>query len=77
MKAADDGIPGTVAAIEEIQLYLLDENGMRRNIDFWNLIEETLGTSISRADLQISEGRDGEIFITSRQDGVIRILGSE
>ena len=77
MKAADDGIPGTVAAIEEIQLCLLDENGMRRNIDFWNLIEETLGTSISRADLQISEGRDGEIFITSRQDGVIRILGSE
>ena len=77
LKAADDGIPGTVAAIEEIQLYLLDENGMRRNIDFWNLIEETLGTSISRADLQISEGRDGEIFITSRQDGVIRILGSE
>jgi len=77
MKAADDGIPETVAEIEEIQLYQIDEYGNRRNIDFWNLIEQTLGTSISRADLQISEGFDGEIFITSRQDGVIRVLGSE
>jgi hypothetical protein len=77
MKAADDGIPETVAAIEEIQLYQLDANGNRRNVEFWDLVEESLGSSISRADLQISEGRDGEIFITSRQDGMIRVLGSE
>jgi len=76
LKAADDGIPSTVAAIEEIQLYQVDANGVRSDVDFWALIEAVKGESISRADLQISEGRDGVIFITSRQDGVIRVLGS-
>jgi hypothetical protein len=27
-----------------------------------------------RADLHISQSRDGELFITSRQDGTIRML---
>ena len=29
---------------------------------------------MTRADLHISRSRDGELFITSRQDGVIRML---
>ena len=74
MKAADDGIPQTVAPIEEIQLYVRDAAGNPRDVTLKELVEETLGTTITRADLHISQSRDGEIFITSRQDGVIRML---
>ena len=76
MKAADDGIPETVAAIEEIQLYVRNADGSTRDITLWELVEETMDRTVIRADLQISEGRDGEIFITSRQDGFIRMLGA-
>jgi hypothetical protein len=33
-----------------------------------------MGATITRADLHISRSRDGELFVTSRQDGVIRML---
>ena len=74
MKRADDGIPQTVAPIEEIQLYVRDANGSRVNVSLQELIDRTMGTKITRADLHISRSRDGELFITSRQDGVIRML---
>ena len=74
MKAADDGIPGTVAPVEEIQLFVRDASGNRRDVTLWELIEETLGSPVERADLHIGQSRDGEIFVTSRQDGVIRML---
>ena len=77
MKAADDGIPGTVAPIEEIQLFVRDADGAPRDVTLWELIEEAMGTTIGRADLHISEGGDGELFITSRQDGIIRVLTAE
>ena len=76
LKAADDGIPETVAGIEEIQLYVRNADGSTRDVTLWRLVEETMGRTVTRADLQVSEGRDGEIFITSRQDGVIRMLGA-
>ena len=38
------------------------------------LVDLTMGASISRADLHISETRDGELLLTSRQDGTIRML---
>ena len=34
----------------------------------------TMGAKIPRADLHISRTRDGELLITSRQDGMIRML---
>jgi glucose/sorbosone dehydrogenase len=74
LKKADDGIPQTVAPIEEIQLYTVDANGTRTNVTLQELIDRTMGAKISRADLHIGRGRDGELFITSRQDGVIRML---
>ncbi len=37
-------------------------------------IEKTTDRSVARADLRISRGRDGELFLTSRQDGMIRVL---
>jgi len=77
MKAADDGIPKTVAPVEEVQLYVRDASGNRTYFSFTELIEATLGAAVPRADMLISQSRDGEIFITSRQDGTIRMLGPD
>ena len=35
------------------------------------------GAAVTRADLHISTSRDGELFVTSRQDGMIRMLVPE
>ena len=74
MKKADDGIPQTVAPVEEIQLYVRDASGKQIYVTLRELIEKTMGATVARADLFISRGRDGELFITSRQDGMIRML---
>jgi hypothetical protein len=74
MKKADDGIPQTVAPIEEIQLYVRDSAGNRVDVSLQELVDRTMETKLPRADLHISRSRDGELFITSRQDGTIRML---
>jgi hypothetical protein len=74
MKAADDGIPATVAPIEEIQLYVVRENGNRVYVAFRDLIERANGATAARADMHLSRSRDGEVLITSRQDGWIRMF---
>lgn len=74
LKKADDGIPQTVAPIEEIQLYIRDASGKRQDLSLQELINKTMGATIARADLHLSRSRDGEIFVTSRQDGMIRML---
>ena len=74
MKGADDGVPDTVALVEEVQLYVRDANGNRRDVTFLDLVEETNGERPARADLHISQSRDGELFLTSRQDGTVRML---
>jgi hypothetical protein len=74
LKKADDGVPRTVAPIEEIQLFVRDANGTRTDVTFQGLVEKTMGTKLTRADLHISRGRDGELLVTSRQDGMIRML---
>jgi hypothetical protein len=74
MKKADDGIPRTVAPIEEVQLYEWDAGGNRVNVSLQELIDRKMGSKIARADLFISQTRDGELLITSRQDGTIRML---
>ncbi len=74
MKKADDGIPRTVAPIEEVQLYERDAGGNRVDVSLQELINRKMGAKIARADLFISQTRDGELLITSRQDGSIRML---
>ncbi len=74
VKAADDGIPRTVAPVEEIQLYTRNSHGERVNVTFRELVERANGATARRADLHLSRSRDGEIFLTSRQDGMIRML---
>jgi hypothetical protein len=77
MKKADDGIPSTVAPIEEIQLYVRDAGGSRTDVTLHQLVEKMMGTTLTRTDLHIGRSRDGELFITSRQDGTIRMLVPE
>lgn len=74
MKRADDGIPETVAPIEEIQLYVRTASGNRVGVSMRELVDQTMGAGISRVDLHISRTRDGELLLTSRQDGMIRML---
>jgi len=74
MKKADDGIPETVAPVEELQLYVKGPNGNRVYVTLRDLVEKTMGAGMTRADLHIGRSRDGELFITSRQDGMIRML---
>jgi hypothetical protein len=74
MKKADDGVPQTVAPVEEIQLYTQDADGRRTYVSLRELVEKTMGASMTRADLHISRSGDGELFVTSRQDGMIRML---
>jgi hypothetical protein len=74
LKAADDGVPRTVAPIEEIQLYVRDASGRRVEVAFQDLVERSNGEASPRADLHLSQSADGEIFLTSRQDGTIRML---
>jgi hypothetical protein len=74
LKKADDGVPQTVAPIEEIQLFVRDAGGKRTDVTLQELIAATLGAAAPRADLHLGRSRDGEIFVTSRQDGMIRML---
>ena len=66
-----------MAPIEEIQLYMRDAGGNRVNVSLQELINRTMGATISRADLHISRTADGELLLTSRQDGMIRMLVPE
>jgi hypothetical protein len=74
LKAADDGIPNTVAPIEEIQLYTRDAGGNRVLVTLRELIERTNGERPTRADMHLNRSAEGEIFVTTRQDGMIRML---
>ena len=74
LKKADDGVPQTVAPIEEIQLYVRGAGGGRDYVSFRDLVERVMGSSVTRADLQLSRTGDGELLLTSRQDGMIRML---
>ena len=74
LKNADDGIPQTVAPIEEIQLYVRDASGNRVGVSMRELVDQAMGGSIARVDLHISRTGDGELLLTSRQDGTIRML---
>ena len=71
LKKADDGIPRTVAPVEEVQLFVRDASGTH-DVTLRELESKTMGTEVTRADLQISVAGDGEIFLTTRQDGMIR-----
>jgi hypothetical protein len=77
LKKADDGIPQTVAAIEEIQLYVRDAAGSPMGVSMRELVDRAMGGSISRVDLHIARTGDGELLLTSRQDGMIRALSGD
>ena len=75
LKKADDGVPETVAPIEEIQFQVRDASGSRVNVTFQELVNRTMGATLTRSDLHLALTRDGELLVTSRQDGWIRVVG--
>jgi hypothetical protein len=74
MKQAAEGAPRNTAPVEEVQLYERDAAGNRVDVSLQELINRKMGDKITRSDLFISQTRDGELLITSRQDGTIRML---
>ncbi|HZL95477.1 MAG TPA: PQQ-dependent sugar dehydrogenase, partial [Vicinamibacterales bacterium] len=64
LKKADDGVPQTVAPVQEIQLYVRDASGNRTDVSLPELVTKAMGTKLPRADLHISQSRDGELFVT-------------
>jgi hypothetical protein len=74
MKKADDGIPSTTAPVEEIQLMVPGAHEQQVHVSFRELVERSRGATMARADLHIGQSGDGEILVTSRQDGTIRML---
>ena len=76
MKKADDGIPPTVAPVEEIQLVTCAAaSGKRVHVVAPRAGRARRRARRWRAPTCTSAGaRDGELFVTSRQDGMIRML---
>jgi hypothetical protein len=74
MFASDIGMNHIEAPIEEVQLYVRNAAGDRVYVTLRELIEQARGATMARADLHVGISRDGELFITSRQDGTIRML---
>ena len=52
----------------------LTRHGNQVDVSLQELVNQKMGAKIARADLFISRTRDGELLVTSRQDGVIRML---
>lgn len=63
--------------IDQLQLYVRNTAGDRVYVTLRELIEQTRGATMTRADLHLGISRDGELFVTSRQDGTIRVLVPE
>ena len=51
-----------------------DSDARRNGVSMKELVDQKMGTSLPRVDLHISRTGDGELLLTSRQDGVIRML---
>ena len=58
LKKADDGVPRTVAPIEEVQLYVRDAAGKRVDVSLRDLIDQKMGAKIARADLFLTRFAD-------------------
>src|SRR5207344_3172937 len=61
---------------DSIRRILLNDNGMTKT--FLQVIKEKNiaqgKTPAARADLRFAEGPDGQIFLTNKRDGIIRVL---
>jgi hypothetical protein len=63
-----------VASVEEIQSYVRDAGGAKHKATLKDLAKKAQSASVMRLESQLARTRDGEIFVTSRQDGTIRML---
>ena len=60
---------------QEIQLYMRDASGNRTDVSLPEMITKVMEPELpSGPTCTFSQSRDGELFVTSRQDGWIRML---
>jgi hypothetical protein len=57
-------------------LFVRDATGNTTDVSLQQLVDKLMGPR-PRVDLQLSQAANGELYLTSRQDGMIRTLGSE
>ena len=70
MLAAADGDPATTAQIYELNL---EHDGQPATL--LEVVADALGLgSVSRTDLRFGQDADGEIYVTTKQDGFVRKL---
>ena len=74
LKKADDGIPQTVARIEEIQLYMRDASGNRIGCRCGNSSNERWGRAFLESTCTSADLAMASCCSPRRQDGVIRML---
>ena len=75
MKLLSGGWRGKVARMAETGTARLLVASNRGPLSVKELAEKKMGgATLARADLHISRTRDGELLLTSRQDGMIRML---
>ena len=67
-------VSGDKGSAESSRSYERSADGRRVYTSLRELVERTRGATMARADLHLGLSRDGEIFVTSRQDGTIRML---
>jgi hypothetical protein len=67
--AADDGSPATTAQVYELTLVY---QGAETTL--LDLVRDTLGLNVNRVDMRFGTDAEGEIYITTKQDGFVRRL---
>ena len=71
--AADDSDPTTMATVRELNLLRDGEP-----VNLLELVADTLGlASVNRVDLRFGMDFDGNLYVTTKQDGVVRRLVPE
>ena len=71
---AFNGVAPFLAPISEALARATERLEARTGLRDRELVERSRGATMARADLHLGQSGDGEIFVTSRQDGVIRML---
>ena len=69
MLDADDGDPGTTAQVYELHLM---HQGQSKTLN--QIVSEFVGHEVGRVDLRFAMDNEGQIYVTTKQDGFIRKL---
>lgn len=69
--AADDGIPATTSEIRELQLTFNDQE-----TSFLNVLSQSSGSNLTRADLRLGLDDSGGLYFMSKQTGEVYVVST-